>query len=712
MLKHWITKYRTEVLLFLLLLGSYAYFYQSTQHNEAARFDQLRAIVENHTLQINQYWWNTADVIHYPKDGSDHIYPNKAPGMTLINLVPYVAVSCAVSSLTHMGFPPWAYWHTVVYLTTLLGVGTLSALAAVAIYRIAIELSGDRYFPLLIICAIWLGTLVFPYSTLFFSHAFAGSMLALAFFLLFRLGRDTEATLPRRVLFAGGAGLLLGFSVAAEYPTILLAAALFGYALWLIWKCESTWRARGFVFGACLTGAVVAALMLLLYNQAAFGKPLYIPYESYARSGADFSRTYSRGWLGLQWNGLRHFFHALATITIYPQIGMLYLGFDKWRIYACNPVLWLCLPGFVIMLWKRELRLEGLLIAGMTFLYVLFVTCYGSSPYDWAGASYCGSRHLVPLLPFLALPLYFGARIVRPLFYPLLAISVFYMLIVTATEPRVAIPYENTARDLLVPNYLRSGFAQNTDALFEGQRNFTKDSAAFNIGKLLQLPPALQLIPLLGWWLLIGGGLLVTAGKSRPLTPAPTSPQSGHSLPIGRSRYFPRAAVIGIGLFVVFVSVPPFAHWVAGASRYRQHGLLGKYYRNGTCSGDPAEVSVDSQINFDWTKTLPLPPPFSIEWTGSIAIERENDYQFGLVADDGAMLEIDGKVVVDVSQGPILQKKMGMIHLTSGLHPLRLKYFNPMFGGLVKLSWIGQANVEEMVPTDVLVPPPQTKPSK
>src|SRR5205823_3097968 len=127
-------------------------------------------------------------------------------------------------------------------------------------------------------------------------------------------------------------------------------------------------------------------------------------------------------------------------------------------------------------------RAEGLLVAAMTVVYVLFVTNYGTSIYDWSGASYIGSRHLVPLLPFLTLPLYFGARLLRPVFYPLMAISVFYMLIVTATEPRVGMPYENPARDLLIPDYIRARFAQNTDALFEGQRNLAKDSAAFNLG--------------------------------------------------------------------------------------------------------------------------------------------------------------------------------------------------------------------------------------
>ena len=75
------------------------------------------------------------------------------------------------------------------------------------------------------------------------------------------------------------------------------------------------------------------------------------------------------------------------------------------------------------------------------------------------------------------------------------------------------------------------------------------------------------------------------------------------------------------------------------------------------------------------------------------------------------MLQIDDKTVVDVTQGPVLQKKMGFVNLTPGLHKLRLLYYNPMFGGLVKLSWIGPGKAEEIVPSEVLIPPAQSPPA-
>ena len=153
--------------MFLLLWATHAYFYQSTQHNEAARFDQIRAIVEDHTLEINKYWWNSADIIHYPKNSSDHIYPNKAPGMTLLSVVPFGILSFWLSGFRAFGLPEWVYWHLLTYPTIVFTVSLLSALAAVAIYQVLKRITADNYFSALVVLAIWLGTMAFPYSMLF-----------------------------------------------------------------------------------------------------------------------------------------------------------------------------------------------------------------------------------------------------------------------------------------------------------------------------------------------------------------------------------------------------------------------------------------------------------------------------------------------------------------------------------------------------------------
>ena len=702
-MKPWIRTHRTELLLFLLLWMTYAYFYQSTHHNEAARFDQMRAIIQDHTLAINKYWWNSADVIHIQKNGSDHIYPNKAPGMTLLALIPFGILSFCLTVFRSLGLPEWIYWHLLTYLTTIFTVSLLSTLAAVAIYRVLKRITADSYLSALAVVAIWLGTLAFPYSTLFFSHQLAAALLAIAFYFLFELGRGEITSRRRQFAYVGGAGSLVGFSVASEYPTALLAVLLSIYVLRVAQRCKLPPKSKLMLLGIWALGGLIAGASLLLYNLSTFGKPFYIPYESYSKVGSDFSSTYSHGWLGLHWPGLKQFLHAFASITIYPQIGTLYMGVQGWRLYACNPVLWLSIPGLAIMIWKREWRAEGVLIAAMAATYILFITSYGTSIYDWSGASYLGSRHLIPLLPFLALPLYFGARILRFAFYPLLAISVFYMLLATAIEPRMPFPYENPARDLLIPDYLRGRLAQNTDSLFDGQRNLTKDSTAFNLGKLARFPGRYQLTPLMLWWLIAGGALMFAASKrDEPLEQQREVEPGDGVLPKGATSS-PKIAVLVLFLFVTGISLPPIIRYAAASSGHRKNGLLAQYYRNASWSGPPADVQVDPEINFDWSKSLPFPPPFSVEWTGSIAIDQPDKYVFGLVADDGALLEIDGKVVVDVTH-VLLQKRTGAINLAAGLHSIRVRYFNSLFGGSVRLSWIVRGRPEQTVPTELLIP--------
>jgi hypothetical protein len=117
---------------------------------------------------------NSPDLIRYPKD-TGAIYPNKAPGMTFIGAIPFALLSI-LKPFQAIGLPQWIYWHVLTYLTTLFTVSLASALAAVAIYRVLKTLTKDSYLSTLLVLAIWLGTLTFPFSTLFYSHVMAGSL--------------------------------------------------------------------------------------------------------------------------------------------------------------------------------------------------------------------------------------------------------------------------------------------------------------------------------------------------------------------------------------------------------------------------------------------------------------------------------------------------------------------------------------------------------
>jgi uncharacterized membrane protein YgcG len=66
---------------------------------------------------------------------------------------------------------------------------------------------------------------------------------------------------------------------------------------------------------------------------------------------------------------------------------------------------------------------------------------------------------------------------------------------------------------------------------------------------------------------------------------------------------------------------------------------------------------------------------FAILYTGSLTVADAGDYRFRVNADDGAVLRIDGDVVVD-NDGQHGPQSVGAIeHLEPGLHQLELRYF-------------------------------------
>lgn len=692
-IRRWLRRHRVELLLCTLLWTTYSYFYQATGDNEAARLDQLRAVVEDHTLKINRYWWNTADVIHYPPENGS-VYPNKAPGTTFLLAPGYAVVAAALSPLEGLGVPEWLYWHLLIYLLTIFTISFFCAFSGALMYRVLAQLTGDRTASVLAVIAVWLGTLLFPFATLFFSHALTAALLVFAFYILFRLRQSDGTPNLARLARACAAGLFLSSSITSEYPAALAAGVMSLYAGWIFWRWKISLRARLVFAGVFGLGLAIGGGLLVSYNCLAFGKPFYIPYESYAHSGTSFYSTYSRGWLGMHWSGVWHFLEALDAIMFFPPIGLLYLKLEGWWIYACNPVLWLSIPGLVFILRKRPSRPEGLLVLGMTIAYLLFLASYGSSIYDWSGADYLGPRHLVPLLPFLALPICFAGPRMSWFFYPLLGLSIFYMLLGTAVEPRVPFPFESPARDLLLPDYLHGKLAQNAHHLFDsGDHLITRDSTAFNLAKLAGVPGRAQLLPLMVWWTLLGGAL-IRATRERGEDPS-------------RFPVTPKSSLIGataiLLLFTSAIGFAPVIHHAVAGPRETGRGLLGKYYRNAKWRGAPVDIQIDPAIDFDWAKHMPIPPPFSVEWTGKLLIEQSGEYRFSLIADDGAMLEIDGREVI-AGEPAFLEEKSGTLQLEPGFHPICVRYFNTMFGGSVRLWWTRTSRPKQIIPNEALVP--------
>ncbi|MBI3922790.1 MAG: hypothetical protein HY318_15325 [Armatimonadetes bacterium] len=109
-------------------------------------------------------------------------------------------------------------------------------------------------------------------------------------------------------------------------------------------------------------------------------------------------------------------------------------------------------------------------------------------------------------------------------------------------------------------------------------------------------------------------------------------------------------------------------------------------------------------IDFDWTDTSPgrgMPGTYwSARFAGKLLVAEEGDYVFYLDRlDDGGRLYVDGKPVIEmwILQPPTTHPSQP-VHLTVGVHDLRLDYCQGILGSSVTLSWSGPGFAKETIP--------------
>ncbi|MGI6368118.1 MAG: PA14 domain-containing protein [Anaerolineae bacterium] len=107
-------------------------------------------------------------------------------------------------------------------------------------------------------------------------------------------------------------------------------------------------------------------------------------------------------------------------------------------------------------------------------------------------------------------------------------------------------------------------------------------------------------------------------------------------------------------------------------------GWRGEYYGNPDLADQPYFVRDDAQISADWGAGGPgsgVPgDAFSVRWTARLALEQGR-YSFSTVADDGARVYVDGRVVIDAWMGAVAQRREGSIDLDAGEHRIVVEYY-------------------------------------
>jgi hypothetical protein len=166
---------------------------------------------------------------------------------------------------------------------------------------------------------------------------------------------------------------------------------------------------------------VVGALPLFAYNLAAFGSLTHFSYANAVKrqgvTGHDVLGANASGFFGIDVPNPK-----VALDLLFSAKGLLVLA----------PVLAMGIVG-IVLLHRRGRRAEAWTIAGLVVAYLVYNSGY------WLpfGGGTPGPRFLMPILPFLALPIALAWRRLPAITFALAVPSVLFMLTATLTFPLI-----------------------------------------------------------------------------------------------------------------------------------------------------------------------------------------------------------------------------------------------------------------------------------
>jgi hypothetical protein len=399
---------------------------------ETSNFALVRALADGRA-DIDQWHWETKDKSWH--DG--HFYSVKAPGLAFAATPVYEVLAAAggreasrdvARTARESGAGRWAREGTsrglysddparaervrvtIEESTPLVwALGLFTVVVPAFVLLLLVRAVAERIEPGCgTAAAVALGgaTLILPFATLFFSHVLSATLAFAAFALLWR-----ERAGPQRLLVVAAAGLLAGFAITTEYPLGLAAVVLGVYAM-----RRSPRRGAAYAAGVAAGVAPLAA-----YNVWAFGSPAHFSYENAVAiqgdSGHDVVGLNEGGFFGIEAPDVQ-----IALDLLFASKGLLTLA----------PVLALALAGLVL-LHRRGLRAEAWTIGALFAVYLVYNSGYwlpfgGGSP---------GPRFLVPVLPFLGVPLALAWRRWPATTLGLAAASGLVMATATVTLPLI-----------------------------------------------------------------------------------------------------------------------------------------------------------------------------------------------------------------------------------------------------------------------------------
>jgi hypothetical protein len=506
-----------QLAIFLVSLLCFAWFFPRwADPNQNSRLNMVVAVVDDGTFMIDKYVANTVD---YAKVG-EHYYSDKAPGTAFLGIPIYAGLRLvlnlpAVDGLTERLANSDAFKATLreegsgvlkdkvrfaiaQIVLSFITNAVPTALMCALMYALLMQWGASRGASIFTALAYGLLTPAFAYANSFYGHQLSAALLFIAFYLLYQHS-TADSPLPSwpRLLFIG---LLMGYSVITEYPTLLIVLALLLYAF-IVLRRRNAWPRLAFM----LIGLAACATVLLTYNTVVFGGPFKLGYGN----SELWTAQHSAGFMSLT----------------YPHIDAVWgITFGLFRgLFILSPVLLLALPGFVM--WHRSGRLRLEYAVALFSVFTMFL--FNASSIMWWGGFAIGPRYLLPGLPFMALAVAFAidpalrgeVQQRRPAWLTtgivLLSawslVATWGMTLAEQAFPSDAIR-DNPYLQYALPNWLAGNIARNLGTII-GFRG---------LAGLLPLLAGIAVIALVWWWLSRRSSLQ-TAIAPAPATPIITN---------------------------------------------------------------------------------------------------------------------------------------------------------------------------------------------
>jgi hypothetical protein len=448
----------------LALLVVSPYFERLNNPNENVRVWATRAVIQHHVLNIDELQREWGYVNDKAKS-EHHIYSGKAPGVSFLG----VPVAWAHAKLRGLvGWPLPGKRETTFWLR-LFAVKLPLCVFLFFFARYVERTTGSAYARDLLVTALGLGTLLYPYGGLFVGHAMAAATAFTAFMLL---DDERGSRVPLRL---AAAGLFAGLTVMFEYQAALVSVALAVYA-------GVRYRGKLAALAAFIAGAVPPAVALGIFHTVLFGRPWRFPF------GNVENPVFARVAHGAGFHGL-----SLPQPSAFPA----FLFSPAYGLFAFSPVLLLGVAGVVVLFARaRQMpgaRRDAALVTAVCVLMFTFLAGMG----NWRAGWCVGPRYIASVAPFLVLPIiklwprlgskWWATAMVVGLTIP----SVVLNVVSGALYPHYPEQYDNPVFDLAFP-LLGAGYAP------------------YGLGHVLHLPGAWALAPLA--LIVLAALALVTAG--------------------------------------------------------------------------------------------------------------------------------------------------------------------------------------------------------